>query len=206
VTAKKVLDLRKWVSVDPDLLVEQITELQFMYVPAGMEPGPLVLFPEFDLNSEPTRAQTKPLYELLPNSKYVTLGVKQAEFYGPLWLGNQDRNLQLILEKRFVVICEGPFDLLALRLASPGTPSLCSLTKKISDKHVEYLRLLGCDVIYLMYDNEASGQGEQAMKNLAAEYSSVIDVRALLCPAGDPSECLQTKAQTKTLQSILNDL
>lgn len=206
VTAKKILDLRKWVGVDPELLVSQVAQMGITYVSAHMEPGPMVVFPEYDLNGDPTRAQTKPLYKLLGNSKYVTLGVKQSEFYGPVWLGNQDETLQAIIERRFVVVCEGPFDLLALRLASPEVPSLCSLTKKMSEAHVDYLRLLGVDVIYLMYDNETSEYGERAMKALVEEFKDVIAMKILLCPAGDPSECLKTKPMTRALRTILQDL
>lgn len=206
VTAKQIKDQRKWVDVDPELLVSQVKELEYLYVPKAQEPGPLVLFPEFDLNGEATRAQTKPMYELLGNAKYVTLGVKQNEFFGPVWLGNQDSTLSKIITSGVVVICEGPFDLLAMRLAAPEVPSLCSLTKKISDDHVDYLRLLGVNVAYLMYDNEASRQGEISMSNLIEEYRGILDIRALSCPAGDPSECLELKSQQRALRSVLRDL
>lgn len=206
VTAKRVLDARKWVSLDTTILLEQIEDLQFIYVPSKVEPGPMFMFPEFDLDGKPMRSQTKPLYDLLPDSKYVTLGCSKEEFFGPVWLGNQDKALSLIMEKRYVVVCEGPFDLLALRVACPGVPSLCSLTKKIGEDHVDYLRLLGVKRVYLMYDNEFSEAGERAMKGLKETYKGTLEIVPLLCPAGDPSECLESPARTKALRSILEDL
>jgi hypothetical protein len=206
VAAKKVKDSRKWVGFDPELLVSQCESMGVLYVPKAVEPGPLVMFPEFDLHGEPTRAQTKPFYEMLGKSKYVTLGVRREEFLGPVWLGNQDETLGRVMETGVVVVCEGPFDLLALRLACPECPSLCSLTKKLSGDHVDYLRLLGVNICYLMYDNEDSKQGETAMQGLIGEYEGILDIRALCCPAGDPSECLELKSQQRALRSVLADL
>lgn len=206
VTAKRVLDERKWIPQDNTNLLSQVEELQLTYIPSRVEPGPMFMFPEFDLEGKPRRAQTKPLYELLPNSKYVTLGCSKDEFFGPVWLGNQDRNLQLILEKRYVVVCEGPFDLLALRVANPLVPSMSSLTKKMGEDHVDYLRLLGVRKVFLMYDNESSEAGERSMKELQKIHEGTLDIVPLLCPAGDPSECLESLPRTKALRSILEDL
>jgi hypothetical protein len=206
VTGKQVLQLREWVDIDPRLLVEQLELLNIVYVPAAMEPGPMVVFPEFDLEGIPSRAQTKPLYKLLGDSKYVTLGVKQEEFKGPVWLGNQVSTLEQIIKSQQVVVCEGPFDLLALRLAAPEVPSLCSLTKRVSEPHIDYLRLLGVNTLHLMYDNETSGYGENSMKEIQKEFGHFINIQQLSCPVGDPSECLKTKPQTRNLRSILNSL
>jgi hypothetical protein len=206
VTAKQVIKERKWVVSNPEVLVQALRELSFMYLPSRLEPGPMFLFPEIDLNGDFMRAQTKPLYELLPNSKYVTLGLSQAEFLGPVWLGNQEQGLQKILDHRFVVICEGPFDLLALRVAAPEIPSLSSLTKNLSDEHIDCLRLLGVETVHLMYDNEMTKAGEKSMSLLSKQYGDVLGMKTLLCPAGDPSECLESVSKTKALRSILSDL
>ena len=209
VTAKQIKSFRKWGDwVDPEKLVAAILDLQYLYIPIKQEPGPIVLFPEFDLAGVPTRCQSNPRYELLGNAKYVTLGVKQDNFFGPVWLGNQDSTLDKIVRLKYVVVCEGPYDLLALRLAAPEVPSLSSLTKKISKDHLDYLRLLGVERVYLMYDNEKSERGGDAMKAIQEEFKDIRDIRidTLACPVGDPSECLETKAQFRALRNVLTNL
>jgi hypothetical protein len=206
VAAKQVMVERKWKDVDPNVLIQALRELNYLYLPSKCEPGPMFLFPEYDLEGVPMRAQTKPLYELLPNSKYVTLGISQTEFMGPVWLGNQDSELQKILDMKFVVVCEGPFDLLALRVAAPEIPSLSSLTKNLSEDHIDYLRMLGVNRIFLMYDNEKTKAGERSMVALTKQFGDLVPIKTLLCPAGDPSECLENPIKTKALRSILSDL
>lgn len=207
VTACQVLREREWDLAGRDIvsLKMAIEEMGILFIPTGIDPGPMFLFPEYDIDQEPRRAQTKPLYPLLPNSKYVTIGERQETFLGPVWLGNRIPTLQKILDKRAVVICEGPFDLLGLRVASEF-PSLSSLTKKISKDHVDYLKVLGTKKIYLMFDNETSLAGEKAMNKMQSEFKSDIDIEILLCPAGDPSDCLKSESKLKALRSILNDL
>ena len=198
--------MRSWIDLDSDHFVRVLEELGFIYVPIGLKPGPMVVFPEYDLEGIPKRAQTKPLYNLLRDSKYVTIGVNKNEFRGPIWLGNQEPNLRRILDQGYVVICEGPFDLLALRLACPDVPSMSSLTKNLGEEHILYLRMLGLKTLYLMYDNETSDAGNRAMRELKKSLDGVFDVQTLLCPADDPSDCLKSKSKLRSLQSILADL
>ena len=206
VTAKQIINLRGWEVQDPEGFVSTLEELSCLYVPSAMDPGPMVVFPEVDTHGEPLRAQTKPLYELLAQSKYVTIGVSKRDFCGPVWLGNQPETLERILKKGHVVVCEGPFDLLALRIANPEIPSLSSLTKNLGEDHLLYLRLLGVRTLHLMYDNELSEAGEKSMRILKKNLHGIMDVNVLLCPADDPSDCLKSRSKTKALQSILADL
>jgi hypothetical protein len=71
---------------------------------------------------------------------------------------------------------------------------------------VDYLRLLGVRKVFLMYDNESSEAGERSMKELQKIHEGTLDIVPLLCPAGDPSECLESLPRTKALRSILEDL
>jgi hypothetical protein len=57
-----------------------------------------------------------------------------------------------------------------------------------------------------MYDNESSEAGERSMKELQKIHEGTLDIVPLLCPAGDPSECLESLPRTKALRSILEDL
>lgn len=207
VTAKQVIEKRQWAFVDRDLLVDELEELNWLYIPQALEPGPMILFPQLDLTGNYLRAQTKPFYELRPNSKYVTLGVGQESFLGPVWLGNQDGMRKEIIEKGYVVICEGAFDLLAMRCAAPECPTLCSLTKEVSEAHVDYLRLHGVDRIYFLYDNDKDNAGQKSMDALVKEFSERnLKIETLACPLGDPSECLQSRTKTRVLRKILLDL
>jgi hypothetical protein len=96
-----------------------------------------------------------------------------------------------------MVLCvEGPFDLLATRLACPGYPLLSPLTKHLGKDHVAYLRILGVKILLLMYDNE--NQGEEAMEQQARQIKS-MRVVPCECPKKDPSKALERLEWAKEL-------
>ena len=201
ISAEKMIPLRKWVC-NKEKLVPILEELGVYYVPKNQPPGPLFCFPETDAEGRITRAQTKPLSnEYWPCDRYHTLGVKAEHFLGPVWLGNQEATLANILRTKFVVVVEGPFDLIAARLvAPPGIPILSSLTKSMGPKHIDYLKILGVNCVYLLYDNDAPGVS--AAKWLVKNCP--IHCERLICPESDPSRCLEKPLLAKSLSRVLN--
>lgn len=201
ITAEKMIPFRKW-QCNKEHLMSLLEELGFYYVPKNLVPGPLFCFPEVDAEGHVTRAQTRPLSaDVFGPDRYHTLGISNKYFLGPTWLGNTDTTLQQMITNQFVVIVEGPFDLIAARMAAPdGVPILSSLTKSIGPKHVDYLNILGVKQVYLLYDNDAPGI--TAAKWL--ERNCSIPCERLICPEGDPSNCLERPLLTKSLTRILN--
>ena len=196
---------------------EALTELNFFYVPKGFLPGPCFVFPQKDLAGQFPRAQTRPLYDVIYTNedgdaskpaKYCVCGCKKEEFKGPIWLGNQPRILQKIIECGWCIIVEGPFDLLACRLLAPDVPVICSMTKNIGLAHQAYLRMLGVKTIYLMYDNERpkkgkdAGEGSISMRRIQKEITWA-QVEILLSPAEDASACLKSPITARRLKSLL---
>jgi hypothetical protein len=80
---------------------------------------------------------------------------------------------------------------------------LSPLTKKLGDKHVAYLRMLGVKTIYLMYDNEVSGAGNKSMEIECRKLSEWFTMITLLCPASDPSDCLKSMTVAGKLKRML---
>ncbi len=203
-TAEKMIELRGW-SVKESALIPILQELQVYYVPKRMIPGPMFVFPEYDAAGRVTRAQTKPLHTLFGETKYYTLGVKKELFLGPVWLGNTDATLAKILEMGFVILVEGPFDLIAARIVAPDLPIMSSLTKSIGDQHEAYLKILGIKRLCLLFDNEVSEAGETSMKILR----HVLGKRGLKveimppCPGGDPAYALKSPRTKKALHEVL---
>jgi hypothetical protein len=215
-TKKKIISERGW---EPCAhLIEKnfsqtLEELNFFYVPKGFLPGPCFVFPQRDLTGAFTRAQTRPLYKVVYNTeegestaKYCVAGCKKDDFNGPIWLGNDPRTLQMIVELGWVIIVEGPFDLLACRLLCPDTPFLCSMTKNIGERHEDYLRMMGVTKIFLMYDNEAPkagkdvGAGNLSMWRIQ-NHIKWCQVDVILSPAEDASACLKNPVKARLLKS-----
>lgn len=204
-TMKKIVQERGWL---PSLhlirknLPAVLAEHDVFFVPKIMSPGPCFVFPLPDFGRECSYAQTKPLAgsDLGTNSKYRFIGVKP---FIPHWLGASPQMIWRIIRSRSVIVVEGAFDFIACRALSPNTPILSPLTKKLGSKHVAYLRMAGLRHLYLMYDNERSGRGNQAMafeeKSLAAHFQT----QSLLCPASDPSEALKSATLAERLRSML---
>ena len=216
VTQQKIVEARKWQVSLPFIhknFDRILTELGCFYVPKTLQPGPMIVFPLRDIFGVPTRAQTKPFEgsgEFGP--KYMYLGKKSKEFAGPCWIGNDQGTLRRIISQRRVVLVEGAFDLLANRLVAPDVPSLSPLTKSLGHEHQVYLRMLGVDTIYLMFDNEKPkdedhdiGGGELSMRALQRDIKD-MKVELLYCPSSDPSKCLESYTKALQLRSLLVNL
>ena len=202
VTAKQIIAHREWMVTEEEIM-PAVRDLEFLYIPKRLFPGPMFLFPQKDTEGR-LKAQTKPLHNVFGDSKYYSIGTTQ-EFLGPLWLGNSDNTLELIIKNKLVMLVEGPFDLLACRILAPHVPIMSSRTKTIGKKHQDYLRILGVKEIALMYDNEPSGAGEKAMQALKREIKT-MKVSPLTCPTHDPSDCLKSAVKKEALKSMLEQV
>jgi hypothetical protein len=155
-----------------------IRELGIFYVPAQMKPGPCIVFPQMDYRSILTTAKFYPFYELSfggPPAKYASLG--KVEEGTPSWFGDTDHFLKSVHHFHSVLIVEGFFDLLAIRLLAPHVPVISSGTKRLNDAHIDYLGLLGVKTGHLMFDNEPAkdgkpdGAGNMAMTDIIRKYN-----------------------------------
>ena len=216
ITIDKIVAIRGWAASLP--LVQKnfdrvITELDAFYVPKQLPPGPMIAFPMVDVYGVPTRAQTLPLEGSLMTGagKYMYLGLKSKEFAGPSWLGNDAGTLKRVIEQKRVVLVEGAFDLLANRLVAPDVPTMCPLTKSLGKEHQAYLRMLGVETLYLMFDNEKPkegydiGGGELSMRALQRDIKD-MKVEILYCPSSDPSNALKLYPKTAQLRNMLLSL
>ena len=201
VTAARIKEHREWVISEAELM-PAVKDLNFLYIPKKLFPGPMFIFPEMDTEGK-LRAQTKPLHTVFGDSKYYSIGTAQEDFLGPIWLGNSDNTLELITKHRFVVLVEGPFDLLACRAVAPEVPVMSSLTKSIGKRHQEYLRIMGVKEVVLLYDNDEPGaKAMEALKN----WIKTMKISSLLCPAEDPSDCLKSNVKKAALKSMLEQV
>jgi 5S rRNA maturation endonuclease (ribonuclease M5) len=198
VTAQKVIEHREW-NIKESELFGPIKDLQFLYVPKKLFPGPMFVFPEIDTEGK-LRAQTKPLHTMFGPSKYFSIGTAQEDFLGPIWLGNSPETLAKIAQCGYVILVEGPFDLLAAKAVAPNLPIMSSLTKTIGRKHEEYLRIIGVKTIYLMYDNDDAGNKSMQILTHAIKTMKVVP---LACPDSDPSDCLKSRVKKDALQRVL---
>lgn len=210
-TRKKIIECRGWqdsLYLTKDNFERVLAELGCFYVPKVMDPGPAFVFPVIDTDRECCYAQTKPLDSsvLSGKSKYRFIGTDPI---GPAWLGNTDETLDRVIETGQVVLVEGPFDLLACRVLIPEAPVMSPLTKRVGKEHQAYLRMLGIERVFLMFDNERPreghdlGPGNLAMVQQSKELSTYFAVRVLLCPSSDPSEALKSGYTAERLKSIL---
>lgn len=202
-TSQKIIETREWVVKEAEIL-DQVRELRYLYVPKKMFPGPMFLFPEVDLEGK-LRAQTKPLHSIFGSSKYYTMGISQDDFLGPIWLGNTEKTLEQIAKNKWVVLVEGPFDLLAARAMAPNIPIMSTTSKNVGKSHEDYLRILGVKTLYLMFDNEESEAGAKTMRYLKSQIKT-MEVVSLVCPDSDPSDCLKTQTKKNALKRVLTDL
>lgn len=205
-TAQKMIECRGW-DASKHLIRKNLptilAEHDMFFIPKAMAPGPCFVFPLRNIKGGYTYAQTKPLEGsvLGTRNKYRFIGTKTCP--GPQWLGSSPDTLRRIIRSRSVVVVEGPFDFIACRALSPDTPLLCPLTKRLGQKHVAYLRMLGVDNLYLMYDNEVSGRGNAAMAYEERSLAAHFRTESLLCPASDPSEALKSAILGERLRGML---
>lgn len=209
VTRDKIVEARGWkpaLSLIESNFDRVLTELKISYVPKILQPGPLFLFPIVDTEGEYNYAQTKPLQgSIYHGRKYYRLGVEPV---GPQWLGNSLAGLRNVIKTGKAGLVEGPFDLLACRLLVPDAPVLCPLTKRTGKEHQAYLRMLGIDTTYFLYDNEADLKGYSAGRHQSRDLESIpmMKSRVLACPSSDPSEALRNYNTALALKSLLNRL
>jgi hypothetical protein len=210
VTKDKIIAMRGWedtVSLFEKNFDQVLTDYRITYVPRQIPPGALVLFPCRDVDDEWKFAQTKPLESsdlYHPDHKYHFIGQKPL---GPPWLGSIPQDLQRILEHRTVIVVEGAFDFLACKFLLPLAPVLCPLTKRLSEKHIVYLRMLGVRDLIFMYDNEISQQGQIAAARESKQMSQLPDVRTRImriAGGGDPAQALQSYRTATQLRQQLN--
>lgn len=215
----RMIDARRWTEsaalIEP-MFDRVLRELEIFYVPKQLAPGPCFCFVHRDTKGMRTRAKIRPYgWDLIMKdgpAKYGMLGLKYS-FHGPLWLGNSDEALQAMVDRKRVVLVEGPFDLLACRLVTESIPILTSGTKKLNDMHFLYLKLLGVTQVHLMFDHEQGkapgewGAGDAAMRMTALEAERYgMQVYPLLCPGHDPSACLETYPTARKLKKSLEIL
>jgi hypothetical protein len=219
ITRERIIALRKWEasrSLIQPAFDQILKELEIVYVPKSLSPGPAVIFPIIDVDREAKYAQTKPLEgsELSGDGKfkYNYIG---TEPIGPRWINNTEKTLQIIINTGKLIVVEGPFDLLACRLLMPDAPIMTPLTKTLGQDHVAYMRIFGVKELYLMYDNDKPdiakghkiGQGHKAMLSQMAEISRVserdIHVNSLYCPTQDPSKALERPKDALELKEVL---
>jgi hypothetical protein len=215
-TRQKILQERGW---SPSLAYTEknldpvLSELGCFYIPKVMMPGPIFVFPLRDLDGNYPRAQTKPLEGSSEfgegKGKYRWIGEQTS---GPSWFGNSPAMIKRIIERRSVILVEGAFDLIAARLLAPDAPLLCPLTKKIGGKHEAYLRMLGVQKLYLMFDNEKPkdadydiGMGNLSMRVLSNQIKT-MKTEILLCPSSDPSDALKSLLKARALKSLLTSV
>jgi hypothetical protein len=219
-TMDKVIALRKWEPALPLIrknIARVIEEEGIFYVPKQLAPGPCIVFPQMDLYGKPARARVKTFYDLKIKddiAKYGAIGMKSTEFAGPAWIGNTKMMLERIIKARFVIPMEGPFDYLACRCVAPEAPFLSSGTKTLGIMHLAYLRMLGVKRLPLLFDNEErktdSDTGQVKLGAVDTMYTMQrkienMQVEILLCPAQDPSKCLESYQSARQLQQLLSD-
>jgi len=202
-TIQKIVEERGWegtLGLYKDRFEDVVRQLGCFYVPKVMPPGPAFVFPMRGADGAVIRAQTKPLEGSVlmgEGMKYRYIGDRN-KYLGPNWLGNDPETITLIIQRQAVMCVEGPFDLLAIRLACPGYPVLSPLTKRLGKAHIAYLRILGVKRLFLMYDNEA--QGEESMEQQKRQIRS-MPVVPCECPQKDPSMALEKLEWAKELSS-----
>ena len=201
VTSARIKEHREWV-INENEIMPAVQDLNYLYVPKKLFPGPMFIFPEVDTEGK-LRAQTRPLHTVFGDSKYFSIGTAQEDFLGPIWLGNSDNTLELIVKHKRVVLVEWPFDLLACRTVARNIPVMSSLTKNIGKRHQDYLRILGVKEVALLYDNDTPGiKSMDALKN----WIKTMKITPLTCPADDPSDCLKSRIKKDMLKKLLDQV
>lgn len=223
-TKEKMIVERKWQPSLPLIkrnLDRVLEDFQCFYLPKNLVPGPLFVFPVRGTDGAFRFAQSKPLEGsvLFGKHKYRYIGNKP---YEPIWLGNDPATIQRVIETRTALAIEGGFDTLACRLLMPDAPIMSPLTKRLGDKHIAYLRMLGVKRLFLMFDFERAkqrnledsfeveeyreeGQGEIAMA-MAVRKIKDMEVIPVRCDSSDPSEALESAIRADKLRKTLLSL
>lgn len=219
VAATRIMEHRNWSA--SKVMIEGnmdavLRELNIFYVPKQVDPGPGLVFPYLDLYGKYRSGRFRPFYALEMKGspvKYALFG--QKALIGPTWFGNTDQGILRAARHKFVMLVEGPFDLLACRLLVPEFPVFSTGTKTVNDDHIAYLRMLGVNHVYLMFDNEdpskegeVEGAGNKAARIVANTYRNKVPMEfsVLNCPNNDPSQCLERSRPAKALKDQLEKI
>jgi hypothetical protein len=218
--AKKIIPARGW---EPCLrLIESnldpiLRDLRVFYIPTQMKLGPSIVFPQLDYRSILTHYKLYPQWNFCINgqpTKYVNLGLPVEEGH-PSWFGDTDWVLRSIKIYGRVLIVEGFFDVLAVRLLAPHVPVISSGSKRLNEAHIDYLGILGVKAVELMLDNEAGkqvgrdGAGIESARYLAKKFKGWHSIKTWdihNCPAKDPSDCLRDRTTAHALRRQLLSL
>ena len=197
----KIMQIREWCPAVPqDQLLKAIEDLEVFYIPVAVNPGPAILFPIRDVTGDIHRVHIRMNDPKTYGLRYIS-AVNKDRFLGPSWAGMDDDTMKAIIQTQKVIVMEGPFDLLAIRTMAPSFPSVCSLTKKLGEQHWDYLKILGVNHVYVMYDNEKRGQeATEAMM----KYHKDVEITPVICPAHDPSDALKTVSKMQALRRNLD--
>src|ERR1035441_9081645 len=122
--------------------------------------------------------------------------------------------VERVLDHRAVLIVEGPFDILAVRLLLPDIPVLSAGTNYLGWKHLDYLRILGVKQVLVMFDQDAEDSngksaGIDAMTSLRRKLEQSSDsLRAvpLTCPTKDPAKALESYRGALELKSRISSV
>ena len=200
-TMEKVMAIREWSPAVPMAqLLQAIQTLGILYIPAGMPPGPGIMFPITDVDGKVKRLQIRLNDPAAYGMRYMSI-MDPDGFMGPGWVGSDRKTRENIIRTGNVLVVEGPFDLLAVRALAPDLPSLCPLSKRMSWKHVAFMLMYGVERLQILMDQDEPGRKAttDAEKNLGNKFK-IVPVR---CPAADPSDCLTSRSSLFQLQEVL---
>lgn len=203
-TAKRVMIQRAWCpTVNSEKLLNAVKDVELVYVPTGVGPGPGFLFPIRDVSGDIRRLHIRVNDEAANGSRYITLQEKNA-FIGPAWVGADDATLARIIKSGQVLVVEGPFDLLAVRSLVPELPSLSPLSKRLTKNHVSYLYMLGVQHIHVLWDADEAGAAatDVTVKRLKSRFR----VSPVECPDVDPAACMCLSTKMRRLEVSLQSL
>lgn len=197
---KKAMVVRGWCPMVPqEPLLQAIEDLEMIYVPKGLNPGPGFLFPVRDATGEIRRAVIRVNDETVYGTRYITAGDRD-KFVGPSWAGMTPWCMERILDTHAVLVVEGPWDLVAVRTVAPDIPSVSPLTKKLTSMHWDILTILGVERVYTMLDNDNPGQ--KAGERMRDKHPDT-EVVLVKCPSKDPADTLKDPSKLQGLQRAL---
>lgn len=218
--AERIVERRLWqpaLSLIENNLSPVIHELGIYYVPKTIDPGPCIVFPMRDYRQTEvvTAHKLHPFYPVeLKNggtAKYAHLGDKVSEGKPSLY-GITDEFIQSVHHYRSVLLVEGFYDLLAVRLLHPAAPVLSTGTKRVNRAQVQYLRMLNVNRVLVMFDHESTmgkeSAGDKAARFTVREWNGKHKVRWEAVPpiTDDPSDALQHRRSAYLFRQHLHTL